>query len=88
MDLVLGIAVGALIGWLAFLISRAKSQQRVRTFVVIGLIGGGLGVQLASMFAGTPSQDGAFDLRSLVIAAVVASAGLVINNMILGRRVD
>jgi uncharacterized membrane protein YeaQ/YmgE (transglycosylase-associated protein family) len=45
MTLILSLLLGALIGWLAFSLFRLNVQQGLCTSLLIGLVGGGLGMQ-------------------------------------------
>ena len=85
MNLILGICVGALVGWIAFKALKATSEQGLRTALLIGLLGGGIGAQLAEMFGGTVSTDGQFNLISLVMSLVAAVALLFASRMITRR---
>ena len=77
MNLFLGICVGALVGWFAFRSLRICSeQQELRSALLIGLLGGGVGAQLAVMLGATEVADGSFNLVSLVVSAISAVACL------------
>jgi uncharacterized membrane protein YeaQ/YmgE (transglycosylase-associated protein family) len=86
MNLILALLVGALIGWLAFSLLRLNVQQGLRTSLLIGLVAGGVGMQLAIMVKGHPIPDGQINVFALMMAGVSASACLVILNMIGARR--
>jgi uncharacterized membrane protein YeaQ/YmgE (transglycosylase-associated protein family) len=86
MTLILSLLLGALIGWLAFSLFRLNVQQGLRTSLLIGLVGGGLGMQLATMMKAPPIPDGQLNVFALMIAAVSASACLALLNMIAARR--
>ncbi len=77
MNFLLGICVGALIGWIAFRLLPIGSQQHgLRSALLIGLLGGGIGAQLAAMLGATELTDGNFNLVSLVVSAVSAGVAL------------
>ncbi len=82
MDLILGLAMGALVGGLAFALLRSTTQLSLRTSVLLGSIGGGAGAQLAMMARTVPGVDGAANLFSLVVAAATATACLLIARMV------
>jgi uncharacterized membrane protein YeaQ/YmgE (transglycosylase-associated protein family) len=85
MDLMLGIFAGGMVGLISSFFFRSRDALRRRRFVALGLTGGLLGVQLASMLGGAAAQDAAFDPHSLVVAAATAGVLLVVVNMF-GRR--
>lgn len=85
MTLFWGICVGALIGWILFKVLKATNEQGLRTALLIGLLGGGIGAQLAEMFGATVSTDGHFNLVSLVVSAVAAVALLFASRIITNR---
>ena len=86
MNLILGIVVGAAVGWAAFRLLRMNTGQGIGVSLAIGVFGGGMGVQVAPMVRAMPVPDGQLNIFALVIAAAVASALLVITSMISSRR--
>jgi uncharacterized membrane protein YeaQ/YmgE (transglycosylase-associated protein family) len=86
MNLLLGMLVGALVGWIAFKSLPIGSQQGVRSALMIGPLGGGIGAQLAVMFEATKITDGDFNLVSLVASAIAAAAFLYAFKYIADRR--
>ena len=78
MDLILGLAMGAFIGGLAFAFLRSYTGLGLATSVLLGSVGGGAGAQLAMMVSTAPGIDGAANLFSLVVAAATATACLLI----------
>jgi uncharacterized membrane protein YeaQ/YmgE (transglycosylase-associated protein family) len=86
MTLILSLLLGALIGWVAFSLFRLNVQQGLRTSLVIGLVGGGVGMQLAKMMNAHPIPEGQLNVFALMIAAVSASACLALLNMFAARR--
>ena len=77
MNLLLGICVGALVGWIAFRsLPIISEQQGLRSALLIGLLGGGIGAQLAVMLGATELTDGNFNLVSLVVSAISAAVFL------------
>jgi uncharacterized membrane protein YeaQ/YmgE (transglycosylase-associated protein family) len=85
MYLVLGLIVGALIGWAAFVRLRMSPQRGALTSLLIGATGGGIGMQIASMVTGVPGIEEVTYVFSLVMAAATASACLITASMIEGR---
>jgi uncharacterized membrane protein YeaQ/YmgE (transglycosylase-associated protein family) len=86
MNLILGILVGAAVGWATFRLLRMNTGQGIGVSLAIGVFGGGMGVQFAPMVSAAPVGDGQLNIFALVIAAAVASALLVITSMISSRR--
>jgi uncharacterized membrane protein YeaQ/YmgE (transglycosylase-associated protein family) len=86
MNLVLGIAVGALVGWTAFHLLRLNTHQGLFISLAIGVFGGGMGIQFAPILSEFPIPQGQVDLFGLVVAAVAAAALLVILSMISSPR--
>ena len=87
MNLLLGICVGALVGWIASRSLPIGNQQRGRrSALLIGLLGGGIGAQLAVMLGATDFTDGNFNFESLVVSAICAAAVLFAYKYIDDRR--
>jgi uncharacterized membrane protein YeaQ/YmgE (transglycosylase-associated protein family) len=85
MNLVLGIIVGALVGWVAFRLLRLNTGQGLGISLAIGVFGGGMGVQFAPILSAVPVPQGQVNLFGLVIAAAAAGALLLIANMLSNR---
>jgi len=83
MNLILGLAAGALVGWVACMLFRFALSRT--SAVVLGSIAGGVGTQLSSMLTSTPGSDGAPDIFALVVASAAASACIVVASMISSR---
>ena len=86
MNLILGMAVGALVGWAAFRLLRLNTGQGLGVSLAIGVFGGGMGVQFAPMVSAMPVADGQLNPFALVIAAAGAGILLVITGIISSRR--
>ena len=87
MNLFLGICVGALVGWIASKSLRIVSEQQgLRSALLIGLLGGGIGAQLAVMLGATEVTDGNFNLVSLAVSAISAAACLYAYKYFSSRR--
>jgi uncharacterized membrane protein YeaQ/YmgE (transglycosylase-associated protein family) len=78
------IVVGLLAGWIAGMVTGRK-QQGCITKIVVGVIGAFIGGALAQA-AGSDEGIGDFGLRSVLIAAVGASAFLFVLSAIEGRQ--
>jgi uncharacterized membrane protein YeaQ/YmgE (transglycosylase-associated protein family) len=85
MNFALGLLLGCLVGWMAFKFLRVNSEQGVRTSLLIGLVGGGMGMQLAPFLSRTPVADGTLNVFALIVAAVTASAFLLVAGMVTRR---
>ena len=86
MNLLLGICVGAVVGWIAFRALTVGSEHGLRSALLIGLLGGGIGAQLAVMLGATELTDGNFNLVSLVASAISAAVFLYAYKYIADRR--
>lgn len=86
MNLIVGIVVGTLIGWIAHTVLNANQERTLRASLFIGVFGGALGVQLAPMLGAAETSEGQLNVFSLVIAAASALACIIIANMIARRR--
>jgi hypothetical protein len=85
MDMALALAVGAIMGWSAIAILILNDLHGLGRSVMIGLLGGGAGMQLAKMASVAPVGDGHIYVFGLVVAAAVAGACLVIAGMMARR---
>ena len=85
MNLILGIAAGGLVGWIAYGMLNATREKGLRASLFIGLVGGALGVQLSPLFSASHGSEGQFDLFSLVISAASAAGCLIVANIIAQR---
>jgi uncharacterized membrane protein YeaQ/YmgE (transglycosylase-associated protein family) len=78
------IIVGLLAGWIAGMVTGRRSQGCL-TKIAVGVIGALIGGALAQA-AGSEEGLGDFGLRSVLIAAIGASAFLFVLEAIEGRR--
>lgn len=69
-DIILWIAFGAVVGWIASLIMHTDDQQGGIANIIIGIIGAFLGGVIARMFGG--SGVSGFNLSSLLVAVLGA----------------
>jgi uncharacterized membrane protein YeaQ/YmgE (transglycosylase-associated protein family) len=86
MTLILSLSLGALIGWAAFSLFRLNVKQGLGTSLLIGLVGGGVGMQVATMMNAHPIPEGQLNVFALMIAAVSPSACLALLNIVAARR--
>jgi uncharacterized membrane protein YeaQ/YmgE (transglycosylase-associated protein family) len=83
MNIIIWLAVGGLIGWMASLIVRTDARQGLLLNVVVGIVGAVLGGWFLSPFVGVSTiNQGNFSLASLVVSLVGAVALLAIVNLI------
>ena len=86
MNMTIWIVAGGAIGWLGFAVFHANAQRGLVVSIVLGATGGLLGGKTIAPLLGTVIDAGnAFSPFSLVVAAAVATAGLVIASL-LSRR--
>lgn len=86
MNTIMWILAGAAIGWAAFtLLGLSENRGRFMSMTV-GAIGGIIGGQLLAPLVSSPAVvAGDFSLPALFIAALVASACLLVGNLIENR---
>lgn len=85
MNLVLWLAIGAVIGWLGSLVLRSDPEQGVFMNVVVGIVGALVGGWLVGPLVGAgPATRGAFSAAGLLVALLGAVLLLALFN--LGRR--
>ena len=85
MNLVLWLAIGALIGWLGSLVLDADPEQGVFMNVVAGIVGALLGGWLVGPLVGAASAEG-FSPAGLLVALIGAVLLLVVFNLVRRRR--
>jgi uncharacterized membrane protein YeaQ/YmgE (transglycosylase-associated protein family) len=79
MNIVLWIAAGGLLGWLAFTQLRFNERRHKAVSVLIGMGGGFLGGQiLAPMVGVIAALQGGFSPRALIIALLSAALCLIL----------
>lgn len=82
MHVLLGMVIGSLIGWAACALLRMSPQRGVLASLLLGAIGGGIGMQAASMIAEVPGIEEVRHMFSLIMTAATASACLIAASMI------
>jgi uncharacterized membrane protein YeaQ/YmgE (transglycosylase-associated protein family) len=83
MNIILWIAFGALVGWVASLIMRTDEEQGAVANIIIGIIGAFLGGAIARMFGGAGVTG--FNLGSLVVAIFGSVALIFFIHLFSGR---
>ena len=83
MTLILILAIGGLIGWLASILMRTDAQQGIVLNVVVGIVGSLIaGVLVTPLIGGAPITSGSFDLISLVSSFFGAVILLAVINLL------
>ena len=83
MNIVIWMLAGGALGWAAFTVLRINEERGSIASIIIGAIGGVIGGQfLAPMMSSAPAVSGDFNIHALFIAAVSATACLIIGNLI------
>ena len=73
MDFILALVMGGVIGWLASKVMNTDAQQGIFLNIIVGCVGSILGRLILGPFIGaTGLRDGAFDIKSLVVAFIGA----------------
>lgn len=75
MDWVFVILVGALIGWLASIVSNTENQQKTLANIIVGILGASLGRWLFSnvLHIGSASATDSFSLYGIIWGVLGAS---------------
>jgi uncharacterized membrane protein YeaQ/YmgE (transglycosylase-associated protein family) len=86
MELVLWVAAGAAIGWLAFTKMGLNEQRGMIVSIILGAIGGVIGGKLvAPMFGAVAAIPGEFSLAGLLVVMTSAVACLLLGNLVHSR---
>ena len=86
MELVLWIAAGAALGWLAIAKLGLNEQRGMLVSMIIGAVGGVLGGKLvAPMFGFGAAIPGEFSMGVMFVVLVTAGACLTVGNMVSNR---
>ncbi len=87
MDLVVWLAIGALIGWLGSLVLNSDPEQGVFMNVVVGIVGALLGGWLVGPLLGArPTADGELSVAGLLVSLLGAVLLLALFNLARWRR--
>lgn len=82
MGIIIMLAVGGVLGWVASMIMRTDGQQGIFLNIVIGIVGAMLaGFFVTPFLGGAPITTGAFDIKSLVVSLLGAIILLAIINL-------
>lgn len=86
MDVIVWILAGGALGWVAFSYMGLSEDRGMMISVIIGAVGGVFGGKLiAPMFSGAAAVPDAFSVTALLFAGVVATAFLVVGNLVYNR---
>lgn len=86
MDVIVWILAGGALGWAAFSYMGLSEDRGMMISVIIGAVGGVFGGKLiAPMFTTATAVPEAFSMTALLFAAVVATAFLVVGNLVYNR---
>ena len=86
MELVLWVAAGAAIGWLAIAKMGLNEQRGMIVSILLGAAGGVVGGKLvAPMFGAVAAVPGGFSLAGLLVVITSAVACLVLGNLVHSR---
>lgn len=83
---ILLIALGALVGWIASIITKRDAQQGVLGNIVVGIVGSLIGVWLSRLLTGSNQSGLRLDLGAILWALVGAIILSYVLNWIQGRR--
>ena len=87
MNIVIWLAVGGVIGWIASLVVGTDAQQGVLLNVIVGVIGALIGGWLISPLVGVGTiNQGAFSLPALGVSLAGAVILLVVLNLVRGMK--
>lgn len=83
MNIIIWLAIGGLIGWLASVVMRTDGQQGILLNVVVGIIGAILGGWILSPLVGVSTiNQSNFSLAGLLVSLVGAVILLAIVNLV------
>jgi uncharacterized membrane protein YeaQ/YmgE (transglycosylase-associated protein family) len=86
MELVLWVAAGAAIGWLAIEKMGLNEERGTIVSILIGAAGGVAGGKLvAPMFGAVAAAPGEFSMAALVVVLATSVAGLALGNLVHNR---
>ena len=83
MNLIIGLVVGGLIGWVASMIMKTDAQQGVILNVIVGIVGSMLGGWLVAPLLGAATvNQNDFSIRGLLASLIGAVILLAIVNLV------
>ncbi|HXD06295.1 MAG TPA: GlsB/YeaQ/YmgE family stress response membrane protein [Burkholderiaceae bacterium] len=83
MNLIVWLAVGGVIGWIASMMMRTDAQQGIFLNVVVGIIGAALAGWIISPLLGIPTiNQNAFSLGAMLVSLLGAVILLAIVNLV------
>lgn len=83
MNIIILLAVGGVLGWLASIVMRTDGQQGIFLNIIVGIVGAVLaGFVITPLIGGSPITSGALDIRSLIASFLGAVVLLAIVNLI------
>jgi uncharacterized membrane protein YeaQ/YmgE (transglycosylase-associated protein family) len=83
MNIIILLAVGGVLGWLASIVMRTDGQQGIFLNIIVGIVGAVLaGFVITPLIGGSPITSGALDVRSLIASFLGAVVLLAIVNLI------
>lgn len=86
--IILWLAVGGVVGWLASIVMRRDASQGIALNIVVGIVGAVLGGWLLSPLLGAPTiNSGIISIGSLLVSFLGAVILLAIVNLISRNRV-
>ena len=85
MSIIAWIILGAIAGYLAGFFVRGDEGLGVIGHIVLGIVGALVGGFLASVLFNTKPIDGAFDISSIVVAAIGAIIVVLVVDLVTGR---
>jgi uncharacterized membrane protein YeaQ/YmgE (transglycosylase-associated protein family) len=83
MNIIIWLAVGGLVGWIASLVMRTDAQQGVFLNVIVGIVGAVIGGWFISPLVGVPTinQD-ALSIGAIVVSLIGAVILLAVVNLL------
>jgi len=83
MGLIILLAIGGIIGWLASIVMRTDGQQGIILNIVVGIVGSLLaGYLVTPLIGGAPITAGSYDVKSLLVSFLGAVVLLAIVNLV------
>lgn len=86
MNIIIWLAVGGVIGWLASIIMKRDAQQGILLNIVVGIVGATIGGWLVGPLLGAGSINNGFSVMSFAVSLIGAIILLSIVNLITRGR--